>query len=87
MTRTVTLVAVSGPDDATRRPFGEVIRDLARENRRLLIAIGVAELLAVLLVSTISPHDHIDGEVYRLGARAWLQGLSLIHISEPTRPY
>ena len=74
MTRTVTLVAVSGPDDATRRSFGEVVRDLARENRRLLIAIGVAELLAVLLVSTISPHDHIDGEVYRLGARAWLQG-------------
>ncbi|GAB2654170.1 glycosyltransferase 87 family protein [Saccharopolyspora gloriosae] len=67
-------MAVSGPDDATRRPFGDLIRALAHEHRRLLIAIGVAELLAVLMVSTISPHDHIDGEVYRLGARAWLQG-------------
>ncbi|MFR9730560.1 glycosyltransferase 87 family protein [Saccharopolyspora sp. MS10] len=74
MTWTVKPVAVSGPEPTARRPLGELLRDLARENRRLLIAIGIAELVAVLMVSTISPHDHIDGEVYRLGARAWLQG-------------
>ena len=61
-------MAVSGP--ATR----PALRQLMHEHRGLLLAIGIAELVAVLMVSTISPHDHIDGEVYRLGARAWLAG-------------
>nr|WP_307849825.1 glycosyltransferase 87 family protein [Saccharopolyspora sp. HNM0986] len=59
---------MSGP--ATR----PALRQLMHEHRGLLLAIGIAELVAVLMVSTISPHDHIDGEVYRLGARAWLAG-------------
>ena len=62
-------MALSGPEATTR-----TLRDFARENRGLVIALGIAELIAVLMVSTISPHDHIDGEVYRLGARAWLAG-------------
>ncbi len=36
--------------------------------------IAVAEAIALIMVSTINPHDHIDGEVYRLGARALITG-------------
>ncbi|GAB3286952.1 glycosyltransferase 87 family protein [Parasphingorhabdus pacifica] len=54
----------------TRRPM----RERMRQQRGLLSVIVVAELIAVVLVSTISPHDHIDGEVYRLGAQALLNG-------------
>ncbi|MDR7302052.1 glycosyltransferase family 87 protein [Haloactinomyces albus] len=43
-------------------------------HRKLLTVIGVAELVAVIMVSAINPHAHIDGEVYQLGARAWLSG-------------
>lgn len=62
-------MTVDGPTPP-RRP----LRERLYEQRALLGAIVVAELIAVVLVSTISPHDHIDGEVYRLGAKAWLTG-------------
>ncbi|WP_433870687.1 glycosyltransferase 87 family protein [Saccharopolyspora sp. CA-218241] len=55
-----------------------------REHRALLVVIGVAELIALLMVSAISPHDHIDGEVYRLGARALLDGKDIYHNLPPT---
>ncbi|MGW1682132.1 glycosyltransferase 87 family protein [Saccharopolyspora sp. NPDC002376] len=53
------------------------LADRLREHRRLLAVIAVAELLAVVMVSTINTHDHIDGEVYRLGAKALLGGHDL----------
>lgn len=56
------------------KPTRRTLREHIHEQRALLGAIAVAELIAVLMVSTISPHDHIDGEVYRLGAQAWLNG-------------
>ncbi|RCW47194.1 alpha-1,2-mannosyltransferase [Halopolyspora algeriensis] len=48
-----------------------------REHRKLLSVIGLAELIAVIMVSAINPHAHIDGEVYRLGAQTWLSGQNL----------
>ena len=55
-----------------------------RERRALLVVIAIAELIAVIMVSTISPHDHIDGEVYRLGARALLAGQDIYGDLPPT---
>ncbi|EQD87977.1 membrane protein [Saccharopolyspora erythraea D] len=60
---------VTGAEPAERG-----LRERLREQRPLLVVIAVAELIAVILVSTINPHDHIDGEVYRLGAKALLAG-------------
>jgi alpha-1,2-mannosyltransferase len=48
-----------------------------RENRSLLATIAVAELIAALVVSTLNLHDHVDGEVYWLGAEALLSGRDL----------
>ncbi|GGI83143.1 membrane protein [Saccharopolyspora subtropica] len=59
--------------NAMSRPLGERLR----EHRSLLAVIVVAELVALIMVSTINPHDHIDGEVYRLGAQALLGGRDL----------
>jgi alpha-1,2-mannosyltransferase len=42
-----------------------------------LAVIAFAELIAIMMVSTIDQHGHIDGEVYQIGARAWLQGHDL----------
>ncbi|GAA2822171.1 glycosyltransferase 87 family protein [Saccharopolyspora taberi] len=64
----------------TERSLGERMR----EQRALLVVIAVAELIAVIMVSTISPHDHIDGEVYRLGARALLAGQDVYGDLPPT---
>ncbi|MFC7342574.1 glycosyltransferase 87 family protein [Saccharopolyspora griseoalba] len=63
------------PLNADRVPLVERLR----EQRSLLLAIAFAELLAVVMVSTINTHDHIDGEVYRLGAQALLRGEDLYH--------
>ncbi|MCI2418963.1 glycosyltransferase 87 family protein [Saccharopolyspora sp. K220] len=56
-----------------------LLRERLREHRSLLAVIGIAELIAVLVVSTVNTHDHIDGEVYRLGAQALLAGRDLYH--------
>lgn len=56
-----------------RRTTGELVR----RHRGLIGAAVVAELLALIMVSTINPHDHIDGEVYRLGAQALLAGQNI----------
>jgi alpha-1,2-mannosyltransferase len=50
-----------------------------RAHRALLAVIAVAELAAMIMVTAIDPHVHIDGEVYRLGTRAWLTGHDLYH--------
>lgn len=64
---------------STRTQVGRSLGARLREHRKLLIVAGVAELLAIIMVTTINPHDHIDGEVYWLGAKAWLQGQDLYH--------
>jgi alpha-1,2-mannosyltransferase len=56
---------------------GTVARLRLGEHRSLLATIAVAELIAVLVVSTIDQYNHVDGEVYRLGARALLDGRDL----------
>ena len=61
------------------------LADRIREHRALIAVIAVAEVIAVLAVSTINQHDHIDGEVYQLGARAWLAGHDLYGDLGPTR--
>ncbi|GAA4611147.1 glycosyltransferase 87 family protein [Saccharopolyspora hordei] len=56
---------------------GAPLSDRLREHRTLLAVIAVAELIALVFVSTVNTHDHIDGEVYRLGAQALLGGRDL----------
>ncbi|MGP4018672.1 glycosyltransferase 87 family protein [Saccharopolyspora sp. 5N708] len=56
-----------------------LLRERLREHRSLLLVIAIAELIAVMVVSTVNTHDHIDGEVYRLGAQALLAGHDLYH--------
>ncbi len=48
-----------------------------REHRGLLAAIVLAELIALLFTGTINPHDHVDGEVYQLGAQTLVAGHSI----------
>ena len=60
-------------DPVSTRSLSERIR----EHRALLAVIAIAELAALVVVSSINPHDHIDGEVYRLGAQALLDGKDL----------
>lgn len=67
-------------DPVATRPLGERIR----EHRALLAVIAIAELAALVVVSTINPHDHIDGEVYQLGARALLDGKDIYNDLPPT---
>lgn len=50
-----------------------------RAYRGLIIMIAIAELVAIFLVSGFSQHDWIDGEVYQLGAKAWVAGLDIYH--------
>lgn len=55
----------------TQPPLPErTVRERLRGQRGLLAAIVVAELLALIMVSTINLHDWVDGEVYQLGAKA-----------------
>ena len=56
------------------RVNGTAGRALLREHRSLLAVIGVMELIAVLVVSTLNLHDHVDGEVYWLGAKVLRSG-------------
>ena len=49
----------------------------SREWRAPLIMVVVFEIVALIYVSTIDRHNHIDAEVYQLGARAWLAGQNL----------
>lgn len=63
----------------TGAPAGRSWGVCLREHRTLLIVAVIAEILAITLVTAINPHDHIDGEVYWLGAKAWLQGHGLYH--------
>ncbi|MBA8827684.1 alpha-1,2-mannosyltransferase [Saccharopolyspora lacisalsi] len=44
----------------------------------------MCELIAVVMVSAIDPHAHIDGEVYQLGAQAWLSGHDIYQHLPPT---
>ncbi|SFT03876.1 glycosyltransferase 87 family protein [Saccharopolyspora flava] len=46
----------------------------ARDGRHLLIAAIVLEVLAVWFVHWIDTRGYMDTEIYRLGARAWLNG-------------
>lgn len=63
----------------------QALGDRIREHRALIAILAVAEVIAVIVVSTINQHDHIDGEVYQLGARAWLTGHDLYGDLGPTR--
>ncbi|GAB2739538.1 glycosyltransferase 87 family protein [Salinifilum aidingensis] len=53
------------------------LRARMREQRGLLVAIALAELIALLYTGTINPHAHVDGEVYQLGARTLVSGQSV----------
>ncbi|WP_406688270.1 glycosyltransferase 87 family protein [Saccharopolyspora sp. ID03-671] len=46
----------------------------ARDGRHVLIAAIVLEVLAVWFVHWIDTRGYMDTEIYRLGARAWLNG-------------
>jgi alpha-1,2-mannosyltransferase len=65
------------------RVHGTAGRALLREHRSLLAVIGVMELIAVLVVSTLNLHDHVDGEVYWLGAKVLRSGGDLYDSSFP----
>ncbi|ASU80643.1 DUF2029 domain-containing protein [Actinopolyspora erythraea] len=54
------------------------------QHRKTLCVIALCEFFALVLVSAIDPHAHIDGEVYQIGARAWLNGQPLYHDLPPT---
>ena len=58
---------------------GRSLRERLREQRALIAVIVVAELIAVALTSGFSQHDWIDGEVYQLGAKAWVAGSDIYH--------
>ncbi|SDR03921.1 MULTISPECIES: glycosyltransferase 87 family protein [Actinopolyspora] len=45
----------------------------------------LCEFFALVMVSAINPHAHIDGEVYQLGARAWLDGMPIYQDLPPTQ--
>lgn len=49
-----------------------------------MIAVLVVEIVALIYVTTIDRHNHIDAEVYQLGARAWLDGTPLYGPLPPT---
>ena len=51
-----------------------------RQTRGVLASLGT-------VAATILTGSNAVGQLANLGAAAWVQGLSLIHISEPTRPY
>ena len=68
------------PGTADLVPLAERMRG----HRSLLTVIAIAELIAVVVVSTVNTHDHIDGEVYRQGAQALLAGRDLYHGLPPT---
>ena len=61
----------------TTRPADPGLRTRMREHRGLLAAIVLAELIALLFTGTINPHDHVDGEVYQLGAQTLVAGHSI----------
>ena len=56
----------------------------SRELRTPLVVMLVVEVLAIIVVSTVPNHDHIDAEVYQLGVRAWMQGQDLYGPLPPT---
>jgi len=68
------------PGTADLVPLAERLRS----HRSLLAVIAIAELIAIVVVSTVNTHDHIDGEVYRQGAQALLGGRDLYHNLPPT---
>ncbi len=49
----------------------------ARDGRYLLVAAVVVEVLAIWFVHWIDTRGYLDTEIYRLGARAWLDGLAI----------
>ena len=49
----------------------------ARDGRYLLVAAIVLEVLAVWFVHWIDTRGYMDTEIYRLGARAWLEGFEI----------
>ncbi len=67
-----------------REPARRSVRAWIGEHRKLLAVIAVAELVSLIMVSAIDPHAHIDGEVYMLGAQAWLDGRPIYHDLPPT---
>lgn len=54
------------------------------DNRALLAVIVGLELLAIIVVSTMDQHNHVDGEVYQLAAKAWLAGRDFYESLPPT---
>ncbi len=65
-------------------PAETTLRERLYQQRHLIVVIAVCEIVALITVSAINPHDHIDGEVYRLGARAWLDGRAIYQNLPPT---
>ncbi|MFI0465060.1 glycosyltransferase 87 family protein [Saccharopolyspora sp. 5N102] len=49
----------------------------ARDGRVLLVAAVIVEVLAIWFVHWIDTRGYMDTEIYRLGARAWLNGLQV----------
>ncbi|QGK68278.1 DUF2029 domain-containing protein [Allosaccharopolyspora coralli] len=49
----------------------------ARDGRYLLVAAVVIEVLAIWFVHWIDTRGYLDTEIYRLGARAWLDGFAI----------
>ena len=83
---------ISAKDSSTGEQKAMLISIVLANARALKLELGYPP---VILLDEISAHLDIDrrGALYReinaLGAQAWMTGtdLSLIHISEPTRPY
>ncbi|WP_344126379.1 glycosyltransferase 87 family protein [Saccharopolyspora halophila] len=57
-----------------------------RDGRHLLIAFIVIEVLAIWFVHWIDTRGYMDTEIYRLGARAWLNGYQLYGDLTPESP-
>lgn len=57
-----------------------------RDGRHLLIAFIVLEVLAIWFVHWIDTRGYMDTEIYRLGARAWLNGYQLYGDLTPESP-
>ncbi|MFC7342428.1 glycosyltransferase 87 family protein [Saccharopolyspora griseoalba] len=57
-----------------------------RDGRHLLIAFIALEVLAIWFVHWIDTRGYMDTEIYRLGARAWLNGYQLYGDLTPESP-
>src|SRR5690625_741472 len=62
-------------DVVNRRP--QAVIDHVRRHRGVLAVVLFAEIIAIITVSTIDLHNHVDGEVYQLGAKTLLAGQNI----------